>query len=300
MLALTILGNNSAIPAFGRHPTAQVITTTNELLLVDCGEGTQMQLAKYKIRRSKISCIFISHLHGDHYFGLIGLLTSFSLGKRVEPIRLFGPAALMQIIQLQLDVADIVLSYELIFTPLFTEDLIYSGKKLEVHCFKVNHRIECWGFKFTEIKNKRKIDVEACKQMEIPRAFYPKLQQGEDYITKQGKHVKNEIVTLPGDAPKSYAYCADTAFEPSIIPHIAGVTLLYHESTYLGGLEKLAQERQHSTSRQAAEMAQMAKADKLLLGHFSSRYDTIDEFAEDATRVFTNTECSKEGVSYIL
>lgn len=300
MLALTILGNNSAIPAFDRNPTAQVLQTQEESYLVDCGEGTQMQMAKYKVRRSKINHIFISHLHGDHYFGLIGVITSMSLLGRTQDLHVHGPAELEEIIGLQLKVADTHLSFALYFHPLKEEGLILNGKKMTVHCFPVQHRIPCWGFLFREKKNPRKLDPDRARIYEIPAAFYEKLQQGEDYITKKGTIVPNEEVTTASTLPKSYAYCADTIYDESLAEKVGGVDLLYHEATYLKDLPERAAARFHSTTIQAAEIAKKAGAKRLLIGHFSSKYESLDEFLAEASAVFENTELALQGVCYTI
>ena len=298
MLSLTILGNNSAIPAFDRNPTAQLLHWLEDSYLIDCGEGTQMQMMKYKIRRSKISRIFISHLHGDHYFGLIGLLTSMSLLGRTQDIHLHAPAALGDIINLQLKVADTTLCYKLHFHPLKSEGLIADDKKMTVECFKVSHHIECWGFIFRQKKNPRKIDAARAKIYEIPAAFYEKLQQGADYITKKGTIVPNEEVTIAAPLPKTYAYCADTIYDEGLINKVRGADLLYHETTYLKDLPERAASRFHSTTVQAADIAQKAGVGKLLIGHFSSKYEFLDEFLNETMEVFKNCELALEGVCY--
>ena len=300
MLALTILGNNSAIPAFDRNPTAQILQTLEESYLIDCGEGTQMQMMRYKIRRSKISHIFISHLHGDHYFGLIGLLTSMSLLGRTQDIYLHAPSALEEIINLQLKVSDTHLSYPLHFRVLKTEGIIVDDKKLTVECFKTQHRIECWGFLFRQKKNPRKLDAARAKTYEIPAAFYEKLQRGEDYVTKKGTIIPNEEVTTAAPNAKAYAYCADTIYDECLIEKIKGVDLLYHEATYLKDLAERAAARFHSTTVQAAAIAQKAGVKKLLIGHFSSKYETLDEFLTEAVEVFECTELALEGVCYTI
>ena len=298
MLALTILGNNSAIPAFDRNPTAQVLQTADESFLIDCGEGTQMQLARYKVKRSRISRIFISHLHGDHYFGLIGLLTSMSLLNRTQDLHLYAPAALLGIINLQLEVADTKLCYTLHFHPLEKEGLIVDDKKITVECFTVRHRIECWGFLFREKKNPRKLDPERALSYEIPAAFYEKLQQGHDYVTKKGTVIPNAEVTTAAVKPKSYAFCADTVFDESIAEKVMNVDVLYHETTYLAALHERAAARFHSTTIQAAAIAKKAGAGKLLIGHFSSKYETLEAFLEETAAVFENTELALEGMCY--
>jgi ribonuclease Z len=300
LLALTILGNNSAIPAFDRNPTAQVLQTMEESFLIDCGEGTQMQLSKYKIKRSKINHIFISHLHGDHYFGLIGLLTSMSLLNRIQELHLHAPPELEQLINLQLNFASTHLSFALHFHPLQNEGLILDGNKMTVECFKVQHRIDCWGFLFRQKKNPRKLDAERAKIYEIPSAFYEKLQRGEDYITKKGTIVPNEEVTTAATKPKSYAYCADTIYDESLAEKVKGVDLLYHETTYLKDLQERAAARYHSTTVQAASVAKKAEVKKLLIGHFSSKYENLDDFLTETSDIFKNTDLAIQGMCYII
>jgi ribonuclease Z len=295
MLALTILGNNSAIPAFGRYPTAQVLQTSDESYLIDCGEGTQMQIAKYKLRKSKISRIFISHLHGDHYFGLIGLITSMSLLGRTQELTIYGPAALEAIIRSQLNVANTMLTFPLHFYPLTTEGIIVETSKITVRCFTVQHRIECWGYLFKQKKNPRKIDIDRARSYEIPASFYDRLQLGEDYTTKKGTIIPNEEVTLPGTPAKSYAYCADTIFDPELAEKVKGVDLLYHETTYLKGNEAKAKERHHCTTEQAAQIAILAEAKRLVIGHFSAKYEALDDFLTETRAIFPNTELALEG-----
>lgn len=298
MLALTILGNNSAIPAFDRNPTAQILQTQEESYLIDCGEGTQMQMAKYKIKRSQISRIFISHLHGDHYYGLIGLLTSMGLLGRTQELHLHAPEPLGEILNLQLNVADTHLPYKLHFHPLKAEGIIVADKKLMVECFKVKHRIECWGFLFREKKNPRKVNAERAAIYEIPAAFYDKLQQGYDYVTKKGDIVPNDEVTTAASKARSYAFCADTIYDESLAEKIKEVDLLYHEATYLKDLADRAAARFHSTTHQAASIAKLGNVKKLLLGHFSSKYESLDAFLPEACEIFENTELALEGACY--
>lgn len=298
MLGLTILGNNSALPAFDRHPTAQVLTLEDQLFLIDCGEGTQMQLAKYKIRRSKVQHIFISHLHGDHYFGLIGLITSMGLLGRTQDLHLYAPSPLQAIIDLQLKVADTILPYNLIFHSLTGDEVILQEEKVKVSCFKVSHRIDCWGFRFDQVKAPRKINPDKARKFEIPAAFYERLKRGEDYTTKSGEVIKNEWVTDAGIKPKSYAYSADTIYNENLISKVNGVDVLYHETTYLKDLEDRALLRYHCTTTQAATIAHRAGVNRLLIGHFSSKYETLDQFEAEAKEVFPNTTLAIEGVTY--
>lgn len=300
MLSVTILGNNSAVPAHNRHPTAQVLQTLEHTFLIDCGEGTQMQMNAYKIRRSKINHIFISHLHGDHYFGLIGLLTSLGLNHRNNELHIFSPKPLKEIIDLQLKAANIILPYSLNFHVLENEEIIYEDKKISVECFKVLHRIECWGFLFREKKNLRKIDAGKIKKYNIPSSWYESLHEGKDFITDKNEVIKNELLTMAVTPPKSYAYCADTGYFEPIVTKIKGVDLLYHEATYLHALEEKATSRFHSTTKQAAMIAKIAGAKKLLIGHFSSMYENLDEFKIEACETFENTEIAEEGTCYMI
>src|ERR1700761_2535872 len=298
MLAVTILGNNSALPAFDRHPTAQVVTMEDQIFLVDCGEGTQMQMAKYKIRRSKINYVFISHLHGDHYFGLVGLLTSMGLLGRTQELHIFAPPTLEDIIGLQLKVADIQLSYPVHFHPLTTEGVIVSEAKFEVSCFPVYHRIECWGFRFREVRPFRRVNPEKARQYEVPSSFFDRLKWGESYLTKDGNLVENQWVTEPAAKARSYANAADTLFDERIAEKVSGLDLLYHETTYLKDLEDQAGKRFHSTTTQAANIARLAGVHRLLIGHFSSKYEKLNAFEQEARDIFSNTELALEGITY--
>ena len=192
MLSVTILGNNSAVPAFDRHPTSQVVTMDGNNYLVDCGEGTQIQMIKYKIRRGKISHIFISHLHGDHYFGLVGLINTFGLLSHQQDLHVFGPAPLQQIIELQLKVAETHLSYNLHFHTITKEAVLVDDEKIKISCFRTNHRIECYGFVFEEKRKPRKLEPAKAAEHGVPTIFYERLREGEDYTAKDGSVIKNE------------------------------------------------------------------------------------------------------------
>lgn len=298
MLAVTILGNNSALPAFDRHPTAQIVTMDENLFLVDCGEGTQMQMAKYRIRRSRIHHIFISHLHGDHYFGLIGLITSMGLLGREHDLHLHAPGPLKEMIDMQLKVADTALPFKLHFHSLKDDGVIVNQDKFKVSCFKVNHRIPCWGFRFDEIKALRKVNAEKAIEMGIPSSFFDRLKRGEDYTTKEGKIITNSTVTFAAPRAKSYAYSADTMYDERIISKVVGADTLYHETTYLKDLTDRAAKRFHCTTEQAATIALKAGVGRLLIGHFSSKYDVLTDFEKEAREVFTNSELALEGVTY--
>jgi ribonuclease Z len=298
VLAVTILGNNSAVPAFDRHPTCQVVTMDGNLFLVDCGEGTQIQMIRYKIRRSRISHIFISHLHGDHYFGLVGLINTFGLLGHLQDLHVYAPAPLQQIIEWQLKVASTTLPYQLYFHTISKEEVLVDEEKFTVKCFPTNHRIECYGFSFHEKKKPRKLNPGKAVEYGIPAIFFDRLKKGDDYVQKDGTIVKNEWVTEESPPGKNYAFCADTKYDESIIPHIQHADLIYHETTYLDALQQRAFERFHTTTRQAALIAKKAEVKKLLIGHFSSKYDTLEEFESEAREVFPNTELALEGVTY--
>ncbi|MBG9378572.1 ribonuclease Z [Panacibacter sp. DH6] len=300
MFGVTILGNNSALPAYDRHPTAQIVTLNDQLFLIDCGEGTQMQLTRYRIRRSKISHIFISHLHGDHYFGLPGLLTSFSLMNREQDLHLHAPAPLQQILELQFATADTRFSYKLHFHALGEPGTIIEDEKFTVETFKMFHRIDCWGFVIREKKKPRKIDGERIAGAGIPAVFYERLKDGEDYITKSGERILNASVTIPNTPPKSYVFCGDTIYNESVCNHIQNATLLYHESTFLKDQAERAASRFHTTTIQAANIARLANANRLLIGHFSSKYEALEPFLTETAAIFPDTQLAIEGVTYII
>ncbi|MBN9295634.1 MAG: ribonuclease Z [Filimonas sp.] len=300
MFGVTILGNNSALPAYDRHPTSQVVTLNEHLFLIDCGEGTQMQLSRYKVKRSRINHIFISHLHGDHYFGLAGLITSMGLLGRENDLHLYAPAPLEQIINLQLEVSDTTLPFKLHFHPLTADTLLVTHDKYSVECFPVYHRIDCWGFIIRERKKPRKIDKEKAVAYNVPAVYYERLKNGDDYESRTGEVVKNELVTIPNTPARSYAFCADTIYNTTIAEKVKNVTLLYHETTYLKDLHERAAARFHSTTVQAAEIATLANAQHLLIGHFSSKYDELDEFLHETQAVFPDTQLAIEGVTYLV
>lgn len=302
MFAVTILGNNSAVPTNERFPTAQVVTYYDQLFLIDCGEGTQMQMARYKIKRSKIQHIFISHLHGDHYFGLIGLLNSFSLMGRTQPLHLYAPPELKTIIELQLTCAATQLSFELKFVPLYPHHtgILIVEKNLQISYFNTKHRIPCFGFSFCERKIKRRIIPEQANRYQIPTYFYGALQEGKDYIGKDGTVVRNEWVTQEPSPGRCYIYCADTIYDEGLIPIIRGANLVYHETTYLQDQPERAGSRFHCTSVQAATLAKKAGVKKLLIGHFSSKYKDLSPFLEECRPIFPNTELALEGATFMV
>ncbi len=300
MLAVTILGNNSAIPAFGRHPTSQIITTQDDLLMFDCGEGTQIQIINYRIKRSRINHIFISHLHGDHYFGLIGLLNSFALLGRIQPLHVYGPPLLKEVIDLQFKISNTVLPFEFTFHAIENPGILHDAKHYTVECFSTRHRIECWGFLVREKRNMRKINIEKTKAYQVPSTYFSKLQSGEDYLNPEGGLIKNELLTDENIKPKSYAFCADTIYDESLVEIVKGANLIYHETTYPEALIDKATERFHSTTKQAAAIALKAKVQKLIIGHFSAKFESLELFEQEAREVFPNTELAAEGMTYLV
>ncbi|HVG40522.1 MAG TPA: ribonuclease Z [Chitinophagaceae bacterium] len=298
MLSVTILGNNSAVPAFNRHPTSQVVSHDGNNYLVDCGEGTQIQMIKYKIRRGRISHIFISHLHGDHYFGLVGLINTFGLLSHSQELHVYGPDPLQKIIEIQLAVSENTLPYPLHFHTLSENAVLVDNDKIKIKCFRTNHRILCFGFSFEEKEGKRKLLIDKVRKAKIPLSFYSSLQNGLDYITARGETIKNDWITAPPERGKKYAFCADTKYDESIIEHIYGFNTIYHETTYLDNMQDKAGERFHSTTKQAAMIARKAMVNKLLIGHFSSKYNTLEAFQQEARQVFGNTDLAIEGMTY--
>ncbi len=300
-MKVTILGNNSALPAYGRNPTSQVVTLYGEDLMIDCGEGAQSRMQQYGIRWRHLEHIYISHLHGDHYYGIFGLLTSMSLLGRTAPLHLYAHEPLQRLIENMLAIATTELGYPFYFHPLPEGSALITDHKLfTVHCFPVEHRIPCQGFLVTRKTRGRKLLPEKAAAFGIPSYFYPRLKQGEDYTDKDGRVVQNELVTEPGPSPKRYAFCADTIYTDSFLEHIRGVDLLYHESTYLSDNTERAASRYHSTAAQAAMLAQKAGVGRLLLGHYSSKYRDLHLFQEEAQVIFPNSIASEEGAAYEL
>lgn len=301
-IRVKILGSNSATPAHRRHHTSQLVNVEGKYYLIDCGEATQLQLKKYKLRAQRINNIFISHLHGDHYLGLMGLLSSMHLMGRNKPLNLYGPRGLQEIITLQLKYSDTVFNYQVTFHEIDTEkhQLIHEDELLTVHSIPLDHRISCSGFLFTEKPKNRRIIREA-----IPEDFsirnIIRLKKGEDVYSEEGKLLfKNEDVTLPPRQTFQYAYCSDTKYNESIIPIIEGADMLYHESTFLEEHMDRASTTYHSTAKEAATIAKKAKVGKLLLGHFSARYKDIEPLQEEAREVFKESYLAIEGEEFIL
>ncbi len=297
MMQLTILGCHSATPRAKAHPTSQVLDIRGELMLIDCGEGTQVRLRGHKIKFSRINHIFISHLHGDHYFGLIGLLSTFSLLSRKAELHIYAPQGLKEIINLQLKLSHAYTSFPLVFHQLDSQqpELIFENEKLTVETIPLDHRIYTNGFLFRAKPKDRKLLIEKVEQLNIDKAYYKSIVKGKDVETKDGQLIKNEDLTEPPELPPSYAFCSDTAFKPEIVPQIQGVTWLYHESTFLEDHEHLCIKTKHSTAKQAGIIAQKAKVKKLILGHFSTRYKQLSLFEKEALEVFDQVENAETG-----
>lgn len=296
-MKLTVLGCYSATPRTFTNPTSQVLEIKNHLFLIDCGEGTQVQLRKNKIKFSRIKHIFISHLHGDHYFGLAGLVSTFRLLTREMELHIHGPKGIKEVITLQMKLADSWTNYPLIFHELTSKksELIFEDDTVQVYTIPLDHRIYTNGFLFKEKPGERKLDIEAVNKANIDMAYFRKLKQGADVVNNDGILIKNHTVTYAPDKQKSYAFCSDTAYKEAIVPIIENVSVLYHESTFLEKHAHLAPRTKHSTAKEAASIANMANVGKLILGHYSTRYDDLEEFIHEARPIFNNVELAEDG-----
>jgi ribonuclease Z len=299
---VTILGSNAAVPAFGRHPSAQVLNVNEQYYLIDCGEGTQIRMNDYNIRRHRINQIFISHLHGDHIFGLIGLLTSYSLGQRKEQMEIFGPEGIQEFLEVQLRVSQSYLTYDLkvhVVDPTQSK-LIFSDKNVEVTTIPLDHRIPACGYLFQEKKRLLNVIPEKLIEYGIDFRQINEIKKGGKGTNVDGKVFENEKLTLPPYIPRTFAYCSDTAYKPDIIPIIEQIDLLYHEATFTDEKAENAIKTKHSTAKQAAMIAKEAKVEKLLIGHFSSRYHDLKVLLDEAKLVFSNTELALEGTTFSI
>ena len=297
---ITILGNTSSIPMFGRNHTAQIVRFGQEFLLLDCGEGTQLQLRKYKVKHSKISHIFISHLHGDHYLGLVGLLSSYHLSKRTNPIQLFGPRGLDEIITTHFRWSNTRLSYPLHFTETSTsgKGLLLEHAQFRVSSFPLQHRVPTTGFLIEEKVGPHSLIKEKIQESPLPLAAIQLLREGKDYQDSDGNSFQVIDYCHPHPPLRSYAFCSDTAFNPELSTYLDGVDLLYHESTFMEADQLRAKETYHSTAKQAAQIAVGSGVKKLLLGHFSTRYSDLSELLAEAQTIFPNSCLSEEGITY--
>jgi len=296
-MELRILGCFSSTPKLNALPTAQLLEIRNHLFLIDCGEGTQMQLRKYKIKFTRIKHIFISHLHGDHYYGLPGLINTFSLLGREADLHVYGPKGIKEIITLQMKLAKSWTTYNLFFHELnqSTSQLVYQNDDLSVQTIPLDHRVYTNGYLFKESKSERKLNPKKAKEHQIDVAYFNKLKQGADVKNEHGQLIKNQWVTTNGPPAKSYAFCSDTAFKEDIIPIIKNVDTLYHESTFLEKHKHLTQKTKHSTAAEAAQIAANAQVRNLILGHFSTRYDDLNAFTKEALQYFKHVELAEDG-----
>ncbi len=297
---VTILGSSSATPVYNRNPTAQLLNCNEKFYLIDCAEGTQQQLIKFGLKASKIDYIFISHLHGDHYFGLIGLLSSMHLNGRIKPLYIYAPKAIKEILELQFKYSDTHLKYELVYFPIDSNKaaVIFENNDVSVETIILNHRIPCTGFKFTEKKRLRKLLIEKLENDQIPIDLYPLLKRGVDLDLPNGSVLKNIDYTTDSATPKSYAYCSDTLYDESYFESINNCDTLYHEATFLHELLDRAKETHHTTAQQAAEVAIKVGAKKLLIGHFSSRYKNLEALLDEAQLKFPDTFLALEGNTF--
>jgi len=301
-MKINILGCHSATPLQNAHTTSQVLEIKDHLFLIDCGEGTQIQLRNQKIKFSRIKHIFISHLHGDHFYGLVGLISTFRLLGRTADLHVYGPKGIKEVITLQLKLAHSWTNYPLFFHELEMQEpeLIFEDDTLTVYTIPLDHRVYTNGFLFREKAGLRRLDKEKIKQYPIQKVDFQNLKLGKDLVLEDGRLLKNESITLAPNPPKSYAFCSDTAYNESIIPQIYGVDMLYHEATFLDSHENLAEKTKHSTARQAATIAHMAKVKRLVLGHFSSRYPDKTAFLDQASPVFESVALAADGKIFEL
>ncbi|MFY0625073.1 MAG: ribonuclease Z [Reichenbachiella sp.] len=299
-LSLTILGSNASVPAHNRNQTAQLLNMMQVPFLIDCGEGTQLQLKKYKFKAQKIDHIFISHLHGDHYYGLMGLISSMHLYGRQKDLNIYCPPGLKEIISINLKNSQTFLNYKINLTEWTpgSHELLFENQHLTVHSFPLNHRINCSGFLFREKAKKRRIDKNKLTENVSPQVII-KLKNGEDILDDDG-NVKyaNDHYTQSPSPSVSYAFCSDTKYDESIIEYIKGIDLLYHESTFMNDMQDRAAVTFHSTAEQAGTIAKKAKVKKLLIGHFSTRYKELEPMLSEAKNAFSNTELALEGVEF--
>ncbi|NQD72348.1 ribonuclease Z [Sphingobacterium shayense] len=297
-----ILGNSSATPMYGRHPTSQVVNYNEQLFLIDCGEGTQMQLFRYGIRSNRINHIFISHLHGDHYLGLVGLLSSQHLMGRNSSLHLYGPPPLQEILDLQFKYSDTRLRYELIFHPTNPNaaEVILNLPMLRVTSFPLQHRVDCTGFRFDEGERSAPLNLQKVEELSIPAPYLKLLKKGIDYVSADGTVYPASEFTFPPPSSRSYAFCSDTKVWDGYLEAIRDVHLLYHEATFLHDMEDRAVETFHTTAFQAATIAKKVNARQLLLGHYSARYKDLDPFLHEARSVFDNTLLSEQGKWFLV
>lgn len=295
---LTILGCHSATPRANAFPTSQYLEINNRHFLIDCGEGTQRQMRKYKVGFTKINHIFISHLHGDHFYGLVGLLSTYGILSREKELHIFGPKGIKQVTLLQLKTSQSHAKYPIIFHELTSKEseLIFEDDKVSVSTIPLKHRVYTNGYLFTEKEKPLKLHIDNINNYdEIDRADYNNIKAGRDITLSTGEIIPNAELTLPPKKNLSYAFCSDTIYKPNIIPIIKNVDLLYHEATFLADREDLAKKTKHSTSKQAAQIAKDAAVGQLIVGHYSGRYKDISLFKKEAQEIFENTSLAEPG-----
>lgn len=302
MMQLKILGCYSATPRDGKHTTSQLLEVSGHLFLIDCGEGTQLQLRRSKSKFARIQHVFISHLHGDHFYGLIGMISTFRLLGRTAPLHIYGPLGIKEIITLQLKLAKSWTDYPLIFHELSSSasEVIFDDAILTVSTIPLDHRVYTNGFLFTTKKGPRKINKEKAAEHSLLPEMFQQLRNGEDLILPDGTLLKNAELTFAADSIKKYAFCSDTAYNEAIIPLVEGVDLLYHEATFLDKHADLATKTKHSTAKQAATIALKAEVKQLLLGHFSNRYKETSNFLNEAGSIFKNVILAEDFKSISL
>lgn len=300
--SVTILGSGSALPTARRNPTSQYIECNGRHVLIDCGEGTQVQIRKYGIKLQRIEHILISHLHGDHYFGLVGLLSSMHLLGRVKPINIYGPEGLKEIIEMQLHYGGSRLAYDLNFTVLDAQadGFVFEDDILAIKHFPLAHKIPTIGYLIQEKTRERNLRTEIAIADGVKIEYFHRLKKGEDVIDEDGKLISFEKYTKAPKKPRAYAFCSDTKYFETIIPFIKHVNTLYHEATFTEAFMDRAKATMHSTAIQAATIAKKAEVKKLLLGHLSARYDGGEEHVTEAKTVFENCEVVEDGEKYFI
>jgi ribonuclease Z len=296
-MKLTILGCYAATPRSFTNPTSQVLEMRNELFLIDCGEGTQVELRRNKVKFSKIEHVFISHLHGDHFFGLVGLVATFRLLNRKNQLHIYGPKGIKEAITLQLKLSNSWTNYPLYFHELEEKVpvRIYEDDKVTVDTIPLKHRIYVNGFLFREKPTERKLNINAAQKYKIDVVYYKKIKAGKDVTLEDGRVIPNSELTFDPDPTMSYAFCSDTVYKPDNIPQLRGVTALYHEATFIEEHADLAEPTGHSTAKQAGKMALEAEVKHLILGHYSTRYPNLDLFGDEAKEVFDNVLLADDG-----
>ena len=294
---VTILGSNSAIPTIKRNPTSQLVNHLERFFLIDCAEGTQVQLRRNRLKIQRINHIFISHLHGDHFFGLIGLISSMHLLGRKKELTIYGPPLLKDILDMQLVASQTELNYPLNFHPTnpSENETIYEDEKLSISTIPLNHRIPTCGFLFKEKQGKRRLIRDEVKALNIPVEQFYEIKNGADFIKEDGTVISNNEITKDPHTIRSYAFCSDTSYFEPIIPLIKNVDLLYHETTFMQDRAKAAADKFHTTTIEAATIAKKAKVKKLIIGHFSNRYDEPKLLLDESRTVFANTQLALDG-----